>query len=58
MGYTPKSVLERLAFYEEIARSGIEYTPPASFFYDTQEVIQDLIKQINDLKQQLDSHTK
>jgi len=64
MGYlimTAKStnkVLERTRFYEEIASSGIEYTPPTQYFRDVQEVMEDMIKQINDLRNELELKSK
>lgn len=51
-------VLDRTRFYEEIAGSGIEYTPPTQYFRDVQEVMEDMIKQINDLRNQLESESK
>ena len=46
----PGYVLDKLKFYKEIAESGIEYTPPPQFFKDAEDVIQDLLQQVNNLK--------
>jgi len=45
-------------FYEEIASSGIEYTPPAQYFRDVQDAMEDMIKQINDLRTELENIQK
>jgi len=51
-------VYERTMFYEEIASSGIEYTPPAQYFRDVQDAMEDMIKQINDLRTELENRQK
>lgn len=53
---SPHDVLDTIKFYKEIAKSGIEYCPPAKFFDDTEKAIQDLIKQVNDLRIILNQH--
>jgi len=47
---SPTDTINRLKFYREVAQSGIEYTPPAQFFADTEEVITALIKEVNTLR--------
>lgn len=51
-------VLERTRFYEEIASSGLEYTPPTQYFRDVREAMEDMIKQINDLRNELEMAKK
>lgn len=58
MAKSINKVLERTCFYEEIAGSGIEYTPPTQYFRDVREAMEDMIKQINDLRNQLESPPK
>jgi len=55
---TPNKVLERTRFYEDIANSGLEYTPPAQYFRDVQYAMEDLIKQVNQLRERLNAHEK
>jgi Mg2+ and Co2+ transporter CorA len=58
MRKTPNTVLERTRFYEEIASGGMEYTPPAQYFRDVQDVMEDLIKQVNHLRERLNESEK
>jgi hypothetical protein len=51
MPVTTNRVIERTKFYEEIARGGLEYTPPAQYFADVLYAIEDMQKQINDLRE-------
>ena len=44
-------VLERTKFYEEISGCSIDYCPPAQYFRDVQDLMEDMQKQINDLRQ-------
>ena len=44
-------VIERTEFYAEIASCGIEYSPPRAYFQDVLYVIEDMQKEINDLRQ-------
>lgn len=44
-------ILERTKFYRDIARDGIESTPPLNYFEDVEATLEDLLKQINDLRE-------
>lgn len=45
------NIVERTKFYEEIAGCSIDYCPPAQYFTDVLYAIEDMQKQINDLRQ-------
>jgi hypothetical protein len=45
------NITERTKFYHEIASCGMEYTPPKAYFADVLYAIEDMQKQINDLRQ-------
>lgn len=45
------NILERTKFYHEIASCGMEYTPPKAYFADVLYAIEDMQKQINDLRE-------
>ena len=45
------NILERTKFYHEIASCGMEYTPPKAYFADVLASIEDMQKQINDLRE-------
>jgi hypothetical protein len=44
------NITERTKFYHEIASCGMEYTPPKAYFADVLYAIEDMQKQINDLR--------
>jgi len=58
MKRSPNSIIKRTRFYEEIASGGMEYTPPAQYFRDVQDVMEDLIKQVNQLRERLNESEK
>ena len=43
-------VAERTAFYRDVALDGIDSCPPANYFEDVLYAIEDMQKQINDLR--------
>ena len=45
------NITERTKFYHEIASCGMEYTPPKAYFADVLYTIEDMQKQINDLRE-------
>jgi len=44
------NIIERTKFYEEISNCSIDYCPPAQYFTDVMYAIEDMQKQINDLR--------
>jgi hypothetical protein len=52
------NIIERTKFYEEIASCSIDYCPPAQYFTDVLSVIEDMRKQINDLRADNDTLRK
>ena len=44
-------ILERTRFYRDIARDGMESTPPINYFQDVEYTLEDLLEQINDLRE-------
>ena len=57
---TPKTLVDKLAFYKEIAESGVPYDPPASFYNSALEAIKILMienkkleNQVEDLRNQI-----
>ena len=44
------NIVERTKFYEEIANCSIDYCPPSQYFTDVLYAIEDMQKQINDLR--------
>jgi HAMP domain-containing protein len=45
------NIIERTKFYEEISKCSIDYSPPAQYFTDVLDSLEDMQKQINDLRQ-------
>ena len=45
------NIIERTKFYEEIANCSIDYSPPTQYFTDVLASLEDMQKQINDLRQ-------
>lgn len=45
------NIVERTKFYLEIASCGMEYAPPPAYFQDVLYALEDMTKQINDLRQ-------
>jgi hypothetical protein len=52
------NINERTKFYEEIANCSIDYCPPAQYFTDVLAALEDMQKQINDLRQDNDRMRK
>ena len=48
---TQKKVIERTRFYKDVLRDGIEATPPINYFEDVEATLEDLLKQINELRE-------
>jgi len=44
-------IIERTRLYKDVMREGMEALPPINYFEDVESTLEDLLKQINDLRE-------